>query len=178
MDSSGCGTEAGGERIGPGQFFVFDHLKVAAEIGIFLPFRRQHHGAEDAAGAQVDLTIYGAPRQVAEPWVEMFRLCPCLPDQFLRHIDDAFESEIKSGIGLISAVHDRCPFSEVDGEDADQTLLVQLNIQFTPNWSAKLPKYPPQNISCNGISTLPLAASALNRRSVSGRWSGSKLSVL
>jgi hypothetical protein len=46
-----------------------------------------------------------------------------------------------------------------------QTLLAQLNIQL-------MPKYPPQNISCSGISILPPSASAVKSRSVSARVSG------
>ena len=111
--NNGRGSEAGVECIGPCQSFVIGHFQIAAEIGIFLSFRRQHHGAEDAAGAQVDLAIYGSPRHGAEPWCEMLRLCPCFPDQFPGHIDDALEREIKIGVGSVNGIHDSCPLSKV-----------------------------------------------------------------
>src|ERR1700730_15342348 len=49
------------ERAGPNELFVLDHFEIAALIRELLSLRRAHHEPEDAAGAQVDLSINPLP---------------------------------------------------------------------------------------------------------------------
>jgi len=81
------------------------HLEAAADIVHVLSFGRAHHRAEDAARPQVDLALDGFPGRRCEPVNQMLWLGPCLPHQFDRHVDDAFEDKIELGVDGI-----RCHF--------------------------------------------------------------------
>jgi hypothetical protein len=90
---------SGEEGVGPDEFFLRDDFQVAAEVGEVLSFGGAHDGAEDAAGAEIDLAIDGLPGCGGEPLFEVVGRGPGGPDEVARDIDGALKDEVESGMG-------------------------------------------------------------------------------
>src|SRR5262245_51357962 len=102
---------AGPERHGPHQLAVRHDLEEAADVRYVLAFRRAHHGAEDAAGAEVDFAIDRFPRRRREPFLDVFGHGPRRPHELGRDVDHALQNEIEPRIVLYRSGHFVSSFS-------------------------------------------------------------------
>src|SRR5262245_13799194 len=102
---------AGLERHGPDELAVRHDLEEAADVRYVLTFRRAHHRAEDAAGAEVDFAIDRLPRGRREPFLDLLGHSPRRPYQLGRDVDHALQNEIKPRIVLYRSGHFVSSFS-------------------------------------------------------------------
>src|SRR5918996_1557436 len=94
------GAVPGEERVGPDQSLIRNDFQVAANAGELLSFRRPHDGSEDAARAQIDLTVHDGPGRWREPFADVLGLRPGSPDQVPRYVDHTLENQVELGIGF------------------------------------------------------------------------------